>query len=306
MQSYLAPNHGGKFMAKQSHQMTKAFFPKASLQAGFAVSIVFLALALIAVTLAAISLMGGASQSNSIDTENRLVANQLIRTAGDGQRAFLTMMNQNGLQADQIFAYRRMADGSTDGVSSPSSSYGQLYNRKENLFGPSGTWALPKAIVNAYTTPSACDPSEFEQEGNDGAATCMLHFTRVWTSNYGAGAQGVTAPTGTDSAPRSATYIVYTTPVAPAVGFQINNLLWGAPLTTAFDTAATVSSLQKLVPPTTVGGQTVLQGVTTTGSAASSSSIATAQLPEVSGAVRPEGMLIRGSNLVYFKTIYSF
>jgi len=293
-------------MAKQSHQMTKAFFPKASLQAGFAVSIVFLALALIAVTLAAISLMGGASQSNSIDTENRLVANQLIRTAGDGQRAFLTMMNQNGLQADQIFAYRRMADASIDGVSSPSSSYGQLYNRKENLFGPSGTWALPKAVVNAYTSPSACDPSEFEQEGNDGAATCMLHFTRVWTSNYGAGAQGVTAPTGTDSAPRSATYIVYTTPIAPAVGFQINNLLWGAPLTTAFDTAATVNSLQKLVPPTTIGGQTVLQGVTTTGSAASSSSIATAQLPEVSGAVRPEGMLIRGSNLVYFKTIYSF
>jgi hypothetical protein len=306
MQSYLAPNHGGKFMAKQSHQMTKAFFPKASLQAGFAVSIVFLALALIAVTLAAISLMGGASQSNSIDTENRLVANQLIRTAGDGQRAFLTMMNQNGLQADQIFAYRRMADASIDGVSSPSSSYGQLYNRKENLFGPSGTWALPKAVVNAYTSPSACDPSEFEQEGNDGAATCMLHFTRVWTSNYGAGAQGVTAPTGTDSAPRSATYIVYTTPIAPAVGFQINNLLWGAPLTTAFDTAATVNSLQKLVPPTTIGGQTVLQGVTTTGSAASSSSIATVQLPEVSGAVRPEGMLIRGSNLVYFKTIYSF
>lgn len=306
MQSYLVKINGGKFMVKQSHQMTKASCPKAGLQAGFAVSIVFLALALIAVTLAAISIMGGASQSNSIDTENRLAANQLVRTAGDGQRAFLGMMNQNGLQADQVFAYRRMADGSTDGVNSPSSSYGQLYNRKENLLGPRGTWALPKPVVSAYANPSACDAATFEQEGNNGAATCMLHFTRVWTSNYGAGAQGVTAPTGTDSAPRSATYIVYTTPIAPAVGSQINNLLWGAPLTTAFDTAATISSLQKLVPPTTVGGQTVLQGVTTTGSASASDAIATAQLPSVAGTVRPEGILIRSSNLVYFKTIYSF
>lgn len=280
-------------MEKQAHQMTKASCPKAGLQAGFAISIVFLALALIAVTLAAIAIMGGASQSNSRDSENRLTANQLIRTVGEGQRAFLGMMNQNGLQADQVFAYR-------DNTNSA------LYNRKENLLGPRGTWALPKAIVNAYANPSACDAATFEQEGNNGADTCMLHFTRVWTSNYGAGAQGVTAPTGTDSAPRSATYIVYTTPIAPAVGLQINNLLWGAPLTTAFDTAATVNSLQKLVPPTTVGGQTVLQGVTTTGSASVSDAIATAKLPEVAGTIRPEGMLFRASNLVYFKTIYSF
>lgn len=280
-------------MEKQAHQMTKASCPKAGLQAGFAVSIVFLALALIAVTLAAIAIMGGASQSNSRDSENRLTANQLIRTVGEGQRAFLGMMNQNGLQADQVFAYR-------DNTNSA------LYNRKENLLGPRGTWALPKAVVNAYANPSACDAATFEQEGNNGAATCMLHFTRVWTSNYGAGAQGVTAPTGTDSAPRSATYIVYTTPIAPAVGSQINNLLWGVPLTTAMDATATISSLQKLVPPTTAGGQTVLQGVTTTGSASASDAIATAKLPSVAGTVRPEGILIRSSNLVYFKTIYSF
>ncbi|MBM3602761.1 MAG: hypothetical protein FJX22_03155 [Alphaproteobacteria bacterium] len=264
-------------------------------------------MALIAVTLAAIAIMGGASQTNSLDTQNRLAANQVIRTVGEGQRAFLAMMNQNGLQADQIFAYRRMADGSTDGVSSPSSTYGQLYNRKENLFGPRGTWELQaKPALAAYANPSECDPDKFVHESNDGAATCMLHFTRVWSSNYGAALQGVTAPTGTDSAPRSATYIVYTTPIAPAVGSQINNLLWGAPLTTAFDSAATVNSLQKLVPPTTAGGQTMLQGVTTTGSFGTSDAIATAKFPEVTGAVRPEGMLLRASNLVYFKTIYSF
>ncbi len=261
---------------------------------GFALGIIFLVLALIGGILGAIALLGGTSQNNAGSADERLITNETVSMLGGAQRAYLGMMTTNGLRVNQVFAYR------SAGVSST------IFNRPTNLLGPRGSWSLPQLNVNAYAGTPACNQTSFLNEATGATNGCFLYFTRVWSSNYGAGLTiSSTIPAAGDIS-RTATYIVYTLPIANKIAAQINNALWGSGLGVALDNTATLSALQKLGPPTTDGDTTIVVTPDAVLAGVTPETIALAKFPLVNGAVRAEGMLLNDVGNIYFKTIAAY
>jgi hypothetical protein len=264
---------------------------------GFALGIIFLVLALIGGILGAIALLGGTSQNNAGSADERLITNETVSMLGGAQRAYLGMMTTNGLRVNQVFAYRYPSNGTAPPA---------IFNRSTNLLGPRGTWSLPQLNVNAYAGTPACNQTSFLNEGSGTSSGCVLYFTRVWSSNYGAGLTiSSTIPAAGDIS-RTATYIVYTLPIANKIAAQINNALWGSGLGVALDNTATLSALQKLGPPTTDGDTTIVVTPDAVLAGVTPETIALAKFPLVNGAVRAEGMLLNDVGNIYFKTIAAY
>jgi hypothetical protein len=254
-------------------------------QSGFAIGVVFLVLVLIGAIMSAITLMSSASQDTSRDNENRSLANGIIRDGAGIANAVNTLISANGLRVEQVFMFR-------------DSTNTAVFNRSQNILGPKGSTNFPQLSPTAYSF-TGCTQTILGTEAAASASladTCMLYMTRVKTTNYGQGGDGL----------RDSTYMLYTAPLTEAVAKQVNNLLWqsGSAEILPSIAAATPAALQKLAPPTTVGAPTSLQAVTVVGTAAAVGTPYSMALPTINGSVRPEGIYSLDTTAPQTRNIY--
>jgi hypothetical protein len=274
-------------------QMTKVRFESSNSsnrnkQSGFAIGVVFLVLVLIGAIMSAITLMSSASQDTSRDNENRSLANGVIRDGAGIANAVNTLISANGLRVEQVFMFRDRSTAANQAI----------FDRAQNILGPKGSYNFPQLSPTAYSF-TGCTQTILATEAAAStslADTCMLYMTRVKTTNYGQGGDGL----------RDSTYLLYTAPLTEAVAKQVNNLLWqsGSAEILPSIAAATPAALQKLAPPTTVGAPTSLQAVTFVGTAATAGTPFSFALPTINGSVRPEGIYSLDTTAPQTRNIY--
>lgn len=281
---------------KQLHNYSRTSLTKSSTncQGGFAIGVVFLVLVLIGAIMSAITLMSSASQDTSRDNENRSLANSVIRDSAGFVNAINTLISANGLRVEQVFMFRDRSTVANQAI----------FDRAQNILGPQGTMNFPQLSPSAYSF-TGCTQTILATEAAASlslADTCMLHMTRVQTTNYGQGGNGL----------QDSTYLLYTAPLTEAVSMQINNLLWQSGSSVALvNISANPTNLQKLAPPTTVGAPTSLQAVTVGGAAAAAGTPLSFALPIINGTVRPEGVYSLDTtapqnNNIYYKVYSSY
>jgi len=282
--------------------MTKVRFDSAKpinrkQQSGFAIGVVFLVLVLIGAIMSAITLMSSASQDTSRDNENRSLANGVIRDGAGIANAVNTLISANGLRVEQVFMFR---DRSTTANQA-------IFDRAQNILGPNGSYNFPQLNLAAYNPETTCSQTHLATEevstANNILAQCELTLSRIKTTNYGQGGNGL----------RDSTYLVWTAPLTEAVAKQVNNLLWQASNAEALPVYDIFQdSLRKLVPPTTVGAPTALKLVTDASVTANAPGEVPAniELPVINGSVRPEGVWTRPVDLnkrnFYYKVYSSY
>ncbi len=247
-------------------------------QGGFAIGVVFLVLVLIGAIMSAITLMSSASQDTSRDNENRSLANGVIRDGAGIANAVNTLISANGLRVEQVFMFRDRSTTANEAI----------FNRSQNILGPNGSYNFPQINLAAYNPVAACSQNYLatnEIPIGDILAQCQLFLTRVQTTNYGQGGNGL----------RDSTYLVWTAPLTEAVSKQINNLLWQASSVDELPIINAGVNLNKLVPPTTVGAPTALKQATDANATADAPGMNpySFALPVINGSVRPEGVWTR-------------
>lgn len=263
-------------------------------QHGFAIGVVFLVLVLIGAIMSAITLMSSASQDTSRDNENRSLANSVIRDGAGFVNAVSNIITTNGLRVEQVFMFR-------DRSTAPNQA---IFDRSQNILGPQGTMNFPQLSPSAYSF-TGCTQTILATEAAASlslADTCMLYMTRVKTTNFGQGGNGL----------RDSTYLLYTAPLTEAVSKQINNVLWQSGSSVALvNISANPTNLQKLAPPTTLGAPTALKAVTFVGTDATVGTPYNMALPIINGTVRPEGVYSLDTtapqnNNIYYKVYSSY
>ncbi len=266
-------------------QMTKVRFESSNSsnrnqQSGFAIGVVFLVLLLIGAIMSAITLMSSASQDTSRDNENRSLANSVIRDGAGIANAVNTLISANGLRVEQVFMFRDRSTTANEAI----------FNRSQNILGPNGSYNFPQINLAAYNPVAACSQNYLATKDisptDDILVQCQLFLTRVQTTNYGQGGNGL----------RDSTYLVWTAPLTEAVAKQVNNLLWQASSADALPIIeAGITTLKKLVPPTTVGAPTAIKLVNDANATADApgGDPYSFALPVINGSVRPEGVWTR-------------
>ena len=281
--------------------MTKVRFDSAKpinrkQQNGFAIGVVFLVLVLIGAIMSAITLMSSASQDTSRDNENRSLANGVIRDGAGFVNAINTLISTNGLRVEQVFMFRDRSTAANQAI----------FDRAQNILGPNGSYNFPQINMAIYRPETPCSQNDLATKDvgfTDIFTSCALFLTRVQTSNYGQGGNGL----------RDSTYLVWTAPLTESVAKQVNNLLWQSGSSEALPIIDTgVSKLKKLVPPNVVGAPTSLQLPTYADSTANAPGEVPTniELPVINGSVRPEGVWTRPDDLnqrnFYFKVYSSY
>lgn len=249
-------------------------------QAGFALALVLVVVALIGLIVASISLDTSSTQATATANEDRLAAGTLTRIGSAAGDALNTMIYSKGNRVETIFA---------DRVNNQTAA--------QNLLSSVGTWKIPQTNINAYAIDVAnatCTQNNFQNLENWTAASnssCYLYITRVATS---LGSRGNT--------PTNSSYLVYSGLLTTTVGLQINNLLWQGDLTLAnVPTTAGVpapdgdTGLGKIGVPATLGNPTVIAKLDGTAKNPNTAvplagTAATPGLPVINGAARPEGV----------------
>lgn len=249
-------------------------------QAGFALALVLVVVALIGMIVASISLDTSSTQATATANEDRLAAGTLTRIGSAAGDALNNMIYSKGNRVETIFA---------DRVNNQTAA--------QNLLSSTGTWKIPQTNTNAYAIDAAnatCTQNNFQNLENWTAASnssCYLYVTRVATS---LGSRGTT--------PTNSSYIVYSGLLTTTVGLQVNSLLWqdsltltDVPTTTGVPAPDGDTGLGKIGVPTTLGNPTVIAKLD--GSAKGTSTAvplagtaATPGLPVINGAARPEGV----------------
>jgi hypothetical protein len=269
---------------------------RAERRSGFAFAIIFLSLMAIAVLLGFLSFSSQNSVSSGAKQEARALGqdsqNGMIRIQNGVEQFFA----QTGLPVNRMYAYK---DQNTTA----------LWNRPENLFGPTGTLTPPKKASAISGLPF--NPAAYASTGSTGCtdaklaaetvsitpssgvgADCVFYITRVQTENnlY----TGVAIDPDTTPATRSKFVVAYTGPIKSAVCQQINTLLWQTSLSDpiwANPTGSNWNDPKKLGVPSTAGGVVgIVDQITNTASNGGAESLVI--FPSYSGVIRAEGCVV--------------
>jgi type II secretory pathway pseudopilin PulG len=206
--------------------------PHAEAQAGFALALILIVVALIALVVGFMARSSGDAGNLRNRDEARLEANGLIGSASSLQAQFSTYLATTGTKAYQIYAARGGANNANIA----------------NLYRPDGAIQPPKFNPRAYDTGAIADTCTGAGNNSDTDSNgCMWYLTRM---NLGLG-NNIEDPAnaGVGSAMTNEV-VAFTFPLRLSVCQQLNNNLSGADLN-ANPEAATlaINAWGKLAPP---------------------------------------------------------
>ena len=203
-------------------------------QAGFALALILIVVALIALVVGFMARSTGDAGNLQNKDEARLEANGLIGSASSLQAQFSTYLATTGTKAYQIYAAR----GGTDAVRT----------NIANLYRPDGAIVPPKFNPRAYDTGVIADTCTAAGNNSDTDSNgCMWYLTRM---NLGLG-NNITENAGsTNGSAMTNELVAFTFPLRLSVCQQLNNNLSGEDLN-ADPVAATlaINAWGKLAPP---------------------------------------------------------
>jgi hypothetical protein len=197
-------------------------------QAGFALGLILIVVALIAIVTGAIALGNRGASSVGKQEEERLGASFLLTTGKGFEVQIASYVTANNLKGYQLYAVM----GGTDAA---------VRNNVANLWRPRGGLTPPKVAVTSYVdtpivdihgagaTQGACalNPTNDTDANGNG---CAWYLSRV---NMGLGRNTLAAGQQWTGSSLTNDLIVYTFPLRLAVCQQANNLLFAAPLSDA-------------------------------------------------------------------------
>jgi type II secretory pathway pseudopilin PulG len=209
----------------QKHSRTDA-------QAGFALGLILIVVALIALVVGFMARSTGDAGNLQNKDEARLEANGLIGSASSVQAQFSTYLATTGTRAHQIYAARGGANNANIA----------------NLYRPDGAIQPPKFNPRAYDTGAIADTCTAAGNNSDTDRNgCMWYLTRM---NLGLGNNIMESATSTNGSAMTNEVVAFTFPLRLSVCQQLNNNLSGEDLN-ANPVAATlaINAWGKLAPP---------------------------------------------------------
>jgi type II secretory pathway pseudopilin PulG len=205
---------------------------RADAQAGFALGLILIVVALIALVVGFMARSSGDAGNLQNRDEARLEANGLIGSASSVQAQFSTYLATTGTKAYQIYAARGGANNANIA----------------NLYRPDGAIQPPKFNPRAYDTGAIADTCTAAGNNSDTDSNgCMWYLTRM---NLGLGNNIMESATSTNGSAMTNEVVAFTFPLRLSVCQQLNNNLSAADLN-ADPVAATlaINAWGKLAPP---------------------------------------------------------
>jgi hypothetical protein len=196
-------------------------------QNGFAIGLILVVVALMAIVIGAIALGNRGASSVGKQEEERLGASFLLTTGKGFEVQIASYLSANNLKGYQLYAVM----GGTDAVR----------NNVANLWRPRGGLTPPKVATGSYVdtpivdihgagaTQGACALNPTNDTDTNGNG-CAWYLSRV---NLGIGRNTLDAGQQWVGSSLTNDLIVYTFPLRLAVCQQTNNLLFAAPLSDA-------------------------------------------------------------------------
>ncbi len=201
-------------------------------QAGFALGLILIVVALIALVVGFMARSTGDAGNLQNKDEARLEANGLIGSASSVQAQFSTYLATTGTKAYQIYAARGGANNANIA----------------NLYRPDGAIQPPKFNPRAYDTDVIADTCTAAGNNSDTDSNgCMWYLTRM---NLGLGNNIMESAVSTNGSAMTNELVAFTFPLRLSVCQQLNNNLSGEDLN-ADPVAATlaINAWGKLAPP---------------------------------------------------------
>ena len=205
---------------------------RADAQAGFALGLILIVVALIALVVGFMARSSGDAGNLQNRDEARLEANGLIGSASSVQAQFSTYLATTGTKAYQIYAARGGANNANIA----------------NLYRPDGAIQPPKFNPRAYDTDAIADTCTGAGNNSDTDSNgCMWYLTRM---NLGLGNNIMESAASTNGSAMTNEVVAFTFPLRLSVCQQLNNNLSAADLN-ADPVAATlaINAWGKLAPP---------------------------------------------------------
>ncbi len=262
-------------------------------QNGFAIGLILVVVALMAIVIGAIALGNRGASSVGEQEEERLGASFLLTTGKGFEVQIASYLSANNLKGYQLYAVM----GGTDAVR----------NNVANLWRPRGGLTPPKVATGSYVdtpivdihgagaTQGACALNPTNDTDTNGNG-CAWYLGRV---NLGLGRNVLQAGQQWVGSSLTNDLIVYTFPLRLAVCQQTNNLLFAAPLSDAPTPIVRVSAWSKSA--ANDGTNRWAPLVAATPAAAAADSRTPTSAPEFSqGGINqpPGGVLIAGQPII--------